>query len=61
MFVGTGATGDTVGGLFGADQLRAGGVGLRFRVSRKYPVNVSVDYALGRDSNALYFSIGEAF
>lgn len=41
--------------------LPAAGVGVRFLASRKYGVNATIDYAWGEDSQALYFSIGEAF
>ena len=44
-----------------SDLLPAAGVGLRFKASTQFNVNVSVDYAVGKDSDALYFSIGEAF
>ncbi|WP_265468552.1 hypothetical protein [Arenimonas daejeonensis] len=41
--------------------LPSGGAGLRFRASKTYNINISLDYAVGRDSEALYFYIGEAF
>jgi len=37
------------------------GVGMRFMVAQENPINVRVDYAWGRDSSALYISVGEAF
>jgi outer membrane protein assembly factor BamA len=37
------------------------GAGLRFMVSEANRVNLSVDYARGREGDALYFYIGEAF
>jgi outer membrane protein assembly factor BamA len=43
------------------DLLPSGGVGLRIMASKEQRVNVSIDYAFGRDSEAFYFSIGEAF
>ena len=49
-------------GSFGNEKLLpAAGLGLRFLASEKYRVNVSVDYAVGDDSNAFYFYVGEAF
>jgi outer membrane protein assembly factor BamA len=41
--------------------LPAAGLGLRIQASKKYGVNAAIDYAWGDDSQALYFSIGEAF
>ena len=41
--------------------LPAGGLGLRLQASTTYKVNVRIDYAVGKDSDGLYFSIGEAF
>lgn len=49
-------------GEFQTDSLLpAAGVGLRFKASTAYNVNVSLDYARGEDSDAVYVSIGEAF
>ena len=40
----------------------AGGVGLRYNVSEKDGINVSLDVTWGRDNESgLYFRIGEAF
>jgi hypothetical protein len=41
--------------------LSATGVGLRFLATRDYGLNVSVDYAIGKQSSGVYFYIGEAF
>ena len=41
--------------------LPSAGVGLRYMVSEKERVNISVDYARGREGDAVYFYIGEAF
>jgi hypothetical protein len=41
--------------------LPAGGAGLRFMASSQYKVNLAVDYAVGKNSNALYVRLGEAF
>jgi outer membrane protein assembly factor BamA len=37
------------------------GFGLRFMASEDHRVNIGIDYAFGRESQALYFRIGEAF
>jgi outer membrane protein assembly factor BamA len=60
VFAGVGGIGPDLGSVTDAF-LPAGGVGLRFEASKKYGVNVGVDYAVGKDSSAFYFRIGEAF
>jgi outer membrane protein assembly factor BamA len=37
------------------------GGGVRYRASERDRVNLSIDYAVGKDSDAWYFRIGEAF
>lgn len=37
------------------------GAGLRFRIDRKEKLNLRLDFAAGRNSKALYFTVGEAF
>ncbi len=58
---GAGSVAPDLGSFRGDDLLPAGGAGLRLRVSETYGVNVSVDYAFGKDSDAIYVRIGEAF
>lgn len=60
-FAGVGAVAPDFGSISGEELLPAGGVGVRYLASRKYGVNVGVDYAWGEDSQALYFRVGEAF
>jgi outer membrane protein assembly factor BamA len=43
------------------DLLPSAGVGLRFKLSKTTGLNLSVDYAVGQDSDALYFYVGESF
>lgn len=59
-FAGVGAVAPDFGEL-GEDLLPGAGIGLRWQASKKYGVNVSIDYAVGKDSDALYFYVGEAF
>lgn len=61
FFAGVGSVAPSLGGLTDSTTLPSGGAGLRFRASKTYNVNISLDYAIGRDSEALYFYIGEAF
>jgi hypothetical protein len=44
-----------------ADWVPAGGVGLRWRLTRQNRLNFRIDYALGRDDDSLIISVGEAF
>jgi hypothetical protein len=44
-----------------APLLPAGGVGLRYQLTQKYPMHMRLHYAWGRDGGLLYFSVGEAF
>ena len=60
-FVGVGEVASEFDKLNTKDLLPAAGVGVRFEASTKYKVNVSVDYAVGDGTSALYFYIGEAF
>ncbi len=41
--------------------ISAGGVGLRFIFDQEKRIHIRLDYALGRDSQAVYFTIGESF
>jgi hypothetical protein len=36
-------------------------MGLRYEVARDYGINLRLDVAVGRDSRAVYVSLGEAF
>jgi len=60
-FAGVGEVAPGVNALSSENLLPAAGLGLRFAASQKYRVNLSVDYAIGKDSDAFYFYIGEAF
>lgn len=60
LFAGIGGVGSEFDDIVD-ELLPAAGVGLRYEASRKYGVNVGVDYAVGKDSSAVYFRIGEAF
>lgn len=63
-FAGTGSVAPKASELHltGNESLPAAGVGLRYMAAVKQRVNVSVDYARGKDdSEGWYFYIGEAF
>jgi hypothetical protein len=61
LFAGVGAVAPDFGSIGSEELLPAAGVGLRYEASRKYGVNVGIDYAIGEDSSAFYFRVGEAF
>jgi outer membrane protein assembly factor BamA len=61
FFAGVGSVAPSVGELAGSQALPSGGVGLRFKASTAYNVNISLDYAVGRDTEAVYLYIGESF
>jgi outer membrane translocation and assembly module TamA len=60
-FAGVGEVARNLSDLNTKDLLPSAGAGLRFMVSEKNRVNVSLDYARGREGDAVYFYIGEAF
>ena len=61
LFAGIGGVAPSLGRIGDERALPAAGIGLRYEASREYGLNVSIDYARGRDSDAVYFYIGEAF
>lgn len=61
-FAGTGSVAGSFGDLFSSGQLPAGGLGLRYLAVPAQGVNISVDYAWGKDgSSGLYVYIGDSF
>lgn len=60
-FAGVGAVAPDFGSFDGDELLPAAGVGLRYQASERYRINLSIDYAVGEDSDAVYFRVGEAF
>jgi outer membrane protein assembly factor BamA len=60
-FAGVGGVADDFTSFEQDHLLPAAGVGLRIEASRQYHVNLSIDYAVGDDSSAVYFYVGEAF
>jgi len=60
-FTGAAQTARTLGELDTNGILFAGGVGLRYRLLRRFPINYRVDTAFGKDGTQIYFSLGEAF
>jgi outer membrane protein assembly factor BamA len=61
VFGGVGGVDKTFSDFEWEQLLPAGGAGIRFRLSKKYPVNFRVDYAFGRYGNTLSIGVLEAF
>jgi hypothetical protein len=61
VFAGVGQVAESGQDIFNAPLLPAGGAGLRYQLTKKYPMHMRLDYAWGRDGGLLYFSVGEAF
>jgi len=61
IFGGFGQVAPDLSDIFSAELLPAGGAGLRYMLTRNYPMHLRLDYAWGRDGGLLYFSVGEAF
>ena len=61
VFGGFGQVAEKAGDIFESVLLPAGGAGVRYQLTQKYPMHMRLDYAWGRDGGLLYFSVGEAF
>jgi surface antigen Omp85-like protein len=61
VFGGFGQVAPDLGDLGQADVLPAGGLGLRYQLTRVYPLHMRFDYAWGKNEELFYFSIVEAF
>ncbi len=60
-FAGIGEVASELGEMDSENILHSVGIGFRYRVSEEQRINLSIDYAVGKDSDAWYFRIGEAF
>ena len=61
LFASVGAVSHEISDFHDSPLRYAAGAGLRFRIDRKEKLNLRLDVALGKSSQALYFTIGEAF
>jgi len=61
VFGGFGQVAPSLGELTEARVLPAGGAGLRYQLTRQYPMHLRADYAWGIDDGLLYFAVSEAF
>jgi len=60
-FVGFGHVAPTFGEIFKAQVLPAGGLGVRYQLTEKFPMHLRFDYSWGRDGSIFYFGVSEAF
>jgi hypothetical protein len=60
-FGGVGGIGRRFTDIAISDMLPAGGGGIRFRLTKKNPINFRVDYGVGRTGGTLSIGVGEAF
>jgi len=60
-FAGIGEVAPELGDMNSENILPSVGGGIRYMASEEQRVNLSIDYAVGNDSDAWYFRIGEAF
>ena len=60
-FAGIGGVARSPGDVGSSLLLPAAGGGVRYELSRDYGVNLRIDGAVGRNSQAVYVCIGEAF
>ena len=60
-FGGVGWVGRRLGDLAFNELLPGGGGGLRFRLTKKYPINFRIDYGIGRVGHTVSMGVTEAF
>jgi outer membrane protein assembly factor BamA len=60
-FAGVGGIASSFDDIGNSTVLPAVGAGLRWQASKETPINLRIDVAAGKDSTALYISVGEAF
>lgn len=61
LFAGVGEVAPSLSELNGSDMLSSVGIGIRFKLAKKNPVNFRADWAYGEDGGYFYLGIGEAF
>jgi hypothetical protein len=60
-FAGSGYVGDSFAGVREREPIPSFGAGIRFMVLPAKRINIRLDYARSKDSDAIHFSVGEAF
>ncbi len=61
FFAGVGGIANGLSDIDHTTILPSAGMGLRYRASQETGTNLRLDFAIGKDSSAVYFGIGEAF
>lgn len=61
FFAGVGGIANGIDDIGHTTILPSAGMGLRYRASQQTGTNLRLDFAIGKDSHAVYFGIGEAF
>jgi hypothetical protein len=61
IFGGLAYVAPSAGALDHASPLPAGGLGVRFKLTERYPMHMRADYAWGKNESLFYFSVSEAF
>ena len=61
VFAGMGGIGPSLDRIGEGAFLPAAGAGLRYEISKEHNINLALDFAVGKDSHATYFSVAEAF
>ena len=62
VFAGAGSVGETFSDAISQDYKAAAGVGLRFRLSKSFPLDYAIDVAINdRGEDLLYISVGQRF
>ena len=59
--MGAGGVGDSFSDFDTDKTLPGAGAGIRFAVSPENRLNLSLDWAVGKDGNYIYIYVGEAF
>jgi outer membrane protein assembly factor BamA len=60
-FAGVGGIAKSLGDLADTTMLPSAGMGVRYKASKETGINLRLDLAIGKDSQAIYFGIGEVF
>ena len=61
FFAGVGGIAPSIEDLDNTTMLPSAGMGLRYLAAKENGVNLRLDWAIGKDTDAIYFGIGEAF
>ena len=60
-FMGTGKAWDSIGAIDFDQSVSSGGVGIRYRIARKFGLDAGIDLATSGDDSAIYLQFGSAW